>query len=489
MDTILRGGMVVDPVGGGVRDADVLFGDGRVKAVGPNLAATGCTEFSVRGLLVGPGFVDLHSHAHTIAGHRLRALDGVTTALDLEAGLMPIEGALQRTAREGRPLNYGFSASWAAARAFVLAQVEPDAELTTLMGVLADRRWQASSSRRQRSRWLGLLEAELSRGALGIGVLLGYAPSTDPDEFRAVAALAARAGAPVYTHVRELVEVDPATPIDGPGEIVSTAAATGAAMHHCHVNATSGRHVDRVLRDLARGRDAGSRITVESYPYGAGSTAVGAYFLDPARLAARGLRPDSVMLLETGERIPDEGRLEEVRRLDPAAACVVDFLDEGDPDDLVLLRRALAFPDSVVASDAMPVELPAGVDPCAWPLPPGARTHPRTSGTFAKAARIMVRETGLWDWPELFRRSSHLPAMVLADVAPSMRRKGRLDVGFDADIVVVDPRRFTDAATFQEPTRQSVGLVHSFVGGEQVVADGSLIPTSFPGRAVLGEPT
>jgi dihydroorotase-like cyclic amidohydrolase len=103
--------------------------------------------------------------------------------------------------------------------------------------------------------------------------------------------------------------------------------------------------------------------------------------------------------------------------------------------------------------------------------------------------RLMVRETGSWGWSELFRRCSFLPAKLLADVAPSMRGKGLLASGFDADLIVVDPERFTDAATFQEPTRPSVGVIHSVVSGRPVVSDGAIVHTSFPGRPVIGQPS
>ena len=181
---------------------------------------------------------------------------------------------------------------------------------------------------------------------------------------------------------------------------------------------------------------------MEAYPYGAGSTAIGAYFLDPDRLPAWGVGPHNIVLVGTGERLADNARLREVRATDPGAACIVEFLDERDAADRALLERALAFPDSIVASDAMPVYWPDGThDSTQWPLPPGGHTHPRTAGTFAKSMRRMVVETGSWSWLEAFRRCSYLPARVLDDVSPAMRGKGRLSVGSDADIVVLDPGR------------------------------------------------
>lgn len=488
--TILRGGRVIDPAAGTETIADVLVRDGRVERISTEPTPdAGTTVVDVTGLVVGPGFVDLHSHVHSIAGQRLQAFDGVTTDLDLEAGLMPIDVAYAEAAAAGRVLNYGFSASWADARGQVLAGIPPTAHFHDSAALLGIAEWQRSSTARELSAWLGLLDRELAAGALGIGVLLGYAPRSDPAEYVAVARLAAQAGAPTFTHVREIVELDPATPVDGSREVAMAAAETGAAMHHCHVNSTSRRHIDRVLENLDAARAAGSRVTVESYPYGMGATSVGAAFLAPDRLRATGLTPSSIVMLGSGERIADDRRLLEVRALDPAATCFVEFLDERDEADRARLRRALAFPDSIVASDAMPVEWADGrTDSREWPLPPGASTHPRTAGTFMRSLRMMVREDGLWDWVEAFRRCSYLPARVLDEVAPVMRSKGRLSPGCDADLVVIDPESVTDNASAADPVRPSSGVRHLMVGGTFVIRDGQLDVDAYPGRAVRGEP-
>ena len=126
---LVRGGRVLDPATGHDAVADVLVRDGRVSAIGAGLVADDATVVDVTGLVVGPGFVDLHSHVHSIAGQRLQAMDGVTTTLDLESGLMPLERAYREAGEQGRPLHYGFSASWGGARAKVLAGIEPDATL------------------------------------------------------------------------------------------------------------------------------------------------------------------------------------------------------------------------------------------------------------------------------------------------------------------------------------------------------------------------
>lgn len=479
---LLSGGTVVDPAAGTEAVQDVLVRDGKVVEIGEigTADAPEATRLDVTGMVVGPGFVDLHSHVHSIAGHRLQAFDGVTTALDLESGLMPVARGYAEAARDGRPLNYGFSASWGSARAQVLLGIEPDATLVGALAVLGDPGWQRGSTPRELADSVALIEREIADGALGVGILMGYAPRLDPEEYLAVARLAASANVPTYTHVRELVEADPTTPIDGSEEVVRAAAETGAAMHHCHVNSTSRRHVDRVLRTLERSRAEGSRVTVEAYPYGAGSTAVGAAFLEPTRLGAWGIGPSRIVMVETGERIKDDARLLQLRAETPGAPCIVEFLDENDPADADLLRRSLEFPDSIVASDAMPVFWPDGThESRAWPLPSGGTTHPRTAGTFMRALRTMR-----WSWTEAFRRCSYLPAQVLGDVTPAMRGKGHLAVGADADLVVIDPAAVTDRATYTDAVRPSSGVHHLLVNGELLIRDGLLDTEAFPGRPV-----
>lgn len=483
---VVKGGRIVDPGTGTDAIGDVLLRDGKVAAIAPDLDADEMIDAT--GLIVGPGFIDLHSHAQTIAGHRLQALDGVTTSLELEIGTMPVAGGYAAAAAEGRPLHYGYAASWTAARGQVLAGIAPEVHIHHAMSLLGNEAWQRSSSRAELHRWVELLRGELEAGALGIGVLQGYAPRTDPAEFIAVARLAAEAGVATFSHVRELVEADPTTPIDGPTEIVKAAADTGAQMHHCHVNSTSRRHVDRVLGTLAHAQRAGSAVTVEAYPYGSGSTAIGASFLAPERLSAWGLTPARLVLLPSGERVADEARLREVRAQDPAMPCIVEILDESDPVDRALLERALTFPDSIVASDAMPIVWPDGSsDSRQWPLPPGGATHPRTAGTYTRALRTLVRETGRWTWPEAFRRCSYLPARTL-DFVPAARAKGHLGIGADADVVVLDPTTVSDTATYLDPTRPAVGVRHLLVAGTPVVRDGALDPDAYPGRPLRAEP-
>ena len=357
-DLVLRGGRVVDPESGLDAVADVALAGGRVAQVADGLTAAAGVD--VTGLVVTAGFVDLHSHVNDIPGQRLQALDGVTTALELEAGVTPVDAAYRAAAAEGRPVNYGFATSWALARMEAVAGIPLDGRLSTFLGNIASPAWQRPAAPTEINAVLTRLSADLADGALGIGVLAGYAPAADPAEYLQVAALAAEAEVPTFTHARDLVEMMPQTLIDGAEEIVRAAGETGAHMHYCHVNSTSQRHVDRVLGLVGRAQAAGSRVTTEAYPYGSGMTGIGAAFLAPERLAERGLTPSSLTYAPTGERVASEARLRELRQADPGGLVIIQLLDEDDPADRAVLMRSLTFPGSIVASDAMPLTWTAG---------------------------------------------------------------------------------------------------------------------------------
>jgi len=485
-DVVLSGGRVLDPETGLDERFDVGVDGGRVAEVGDSLA--GSEMIDVSGQVVAPGFIDLHSHAQTLPGRRLQVCDGVTTALELEAGRAPVDLAYAREARRGSPIHFGFSASWAVARMHVVASGALDGGAGAIFGGMVGEEWQQAAGGPQLVRILDQIANDLAAGAIGVGVIVGYTPGVDPAEYLAVAQLAASAGVPTFTHSRDIVELAPQTLIDGAEELVRAAGTTGAHMHYCHINSTSSRHIDRVLALVARCQAEGGSVTTEAYPYGSGSTAIGAAFLAPEHLHERFRGTSSITYLRTGEQIADEARLRELRATDPGGLVIAEFLDESDPDDLAVLRRSLTFPDTVVASDAMPPMWTGNARPnlAEWPLPPEVVTHPRTAGTFARALRLW-REEGT-PLIEAIRRATLLPASVLEAAVPAMRKKGRVQAGADADLVVFDPEGITDQATYSSSTRPSSGISHVLVDGVFVVRDGALVEDARPGRPIRAEP-
>jgi hypothetical protein len=482
-DVVLSGGRVIDPASGLDGRRNVGITGSRIAAVSAE-ALTGRTLLDVSGKVVCPGFIDLHSHGQKIPEQRLQALDGVTTALELEGGAWPVESAYLRAAAEGRPIHYGFSTSWAVARMSVVAGLELSGSVDAFLQHIADPRWQRPAEPDKVRQILSRLAADLAAGALGIGVLVGYAQDVDVNEYLAVARLAAEAGAPTYTHARDLVESRPQVKIDGATEIVQAAAASGAHMHYCHINSTSSRHVDRVLTLLERSRAEGSVVSAEAYPYGVAMTGIGAAGLSPERLAQQGLSPTAIFYAPTGERVADAAHLRQLRQRDPGGLAFIEFLKEDEPNEFRLLEQAISSPMTAIASDAMPIhwrnEVP---DPYDWPLPPGGISHPRGVGCFSRTLRL-ARERGIMSLSNAVAKCTILPARVLESAAPSMRRKGRLQEGCDADIVVFDPETVTDRATFRDTLRPSHGIEYVVVDGTFVVARGELVPDALPGRPI-----
>lgn len=483
-DIAFKGGRILDPETGTDMVGEVAITGGVIAAVSDtDIAAR--REIDVSGLAVAPGWIDLHSHVDSIAGHRLQAADGVTTVLDLEVGSSPLGMAYTAAAAEGRPLNYGFSASWQQARVEAVAGIPAGGGIAAYMRQVGNPAWQVEASARQVAALSDLLRKDLAAGAIGIGVTIGYAPGATHEEYLAVAAVAAEQGVPMFTHARDLVEHVPTVPMDGAEEIVHAANSTGVHMHYCHINSTSRKMIDRVHDLIDRAVQAGSRITTEAYPYGAGMTGVGAAFLDPPRLEAWGVGPEAIIYMPTGEQIADELRLRELRSRDPGGLAIIHFLDEDRPSDQGYLDRALLHENTIVGSDAMPLTwTDPSVDPLAWPLPGSVVGHPRTAGCFSKVLRRYVRESGRLSLLEAVRRCSLLPAQVLEKTVPAMRCKGRMRPGFDADLVVFDPETVSDESTFTDSCRPSTGYAYVLVGGEPVIAEGVLCTDSLPGRAI-----
>lgn len=492
---LLTNARVIDPESGLDARRNVGIGEGTITYVGTDIPPAGRTV-DVGGHVVAPGFIDLHSHAQTVNGLRLQALDGVTTSLDLEAGAMPVAAAYEAAVAEGRPINFGYSTNWLRTRVSELDGADldqPGARLENGIGMAAQQatdHWANPAEPVQVDWLLRRLEQGIREGGIGIGVLAGYAPNSGRKEMLRMGRLAAGLNVPLFVHGRYAGTEDPQSGVEGALELIAVAAATGCAVHMCHINSTYARSIDLIGDAVRNAQDLGIRITTEAYPYTSSSTSIGAAFLAPEELGRRNVKPESIRYLKTGERVADERRLAELRAEDPGGTVVLDYLDPNNPDELGMLHTCVTFPDAAVASDAMLLQVEgrkAGDDiENGWPLPAGAFAHPRSAGCFSRVIGHIARDLGLMSLHDALRRCTLVPATILADAVPAMRRKGRVQVGCDADLTVFDPDRILDQATFEE-IRPSTGIDHVIVGGEFVVRGGELLPEAMPGKPVRSE--
>jgi N-acyl-D-glutamate deacylase len=484
-DLVITGGLVVDPETGlhAIRNVGIKGGAIAAIAEGP---LRGAVSLDATGQVVAPGFIDIHAHGQQLPAAWMQAFDGVTTALELESGMLPISKFYADVAREGRPINYGASVSWVSARVAVKEGLEPDGTLTFLQRAFALHGWQNSlASHAELEAILARVKTGLDEGGLGIGINAGYAPGFGRQEYLRLAELAAATQVPTFTHARYYSVKEPNGGFEAIEEIIALAAITGAHMHLCHLNSTSGRNITQIARAVKAAQARGIPITVEAYPYGAGSTAVGAEsFRGPDWLERWGAR-DASALHRNGQPLT-QAKIDELQLAEPGAVVVMHFLEpDRDAADQALLDLSVLYPGGAIASDAMPwLRGNRLVEGTVWPIPDDAFAHPRSAGCFARFVGRYVRERKAISLLEAMRKTSLIPAQILGPSVPQMRRKGRLMVGMDADVVVFDLDHIADRATFVDNARPSAGMRHVLVNGQPIIRDGARLADARPGRAI-----
>lgn len=266
-DLVLTGARVIDPETGLDAVRAVGITDGTIVSISEN-APPARDSWDIAGNVLAPGFIDLHSHAQTLTGLRLQALDGVTTALELEGGVLPVAASYAAAHAEGRPVNFGFSADWTAARMQVLdgVKLHPDSRggMAAFAAHQQGPRWRGPADDREIAQILDLLEQGVGEGAIGIGVLVGYAPDSGRGEYFRLATLATRLNVPTFTHTRFISTQEPNTSLEGALEVIAAAAGTGAHMHMCHINSTSNRMIDQVAQAVTAARAQGVLVSTEA---------------------------------------------------------------------------------------------------------------------------------------------------------------------------------------------------------------------------------
>lgn len=490
-DLLIRNGRVIDPETGFDEICDVAVAGDVIAGVGTDLGAAR-REIDAAGMVVAPGFIDIHAHGQSVAADRMQAFDGVTTSLELEVGALPVAEWYEAQAEIPRVLNYGTAAGWIFARRAAINGFPLDGRrhpVAQMGETTEDRRWSVDpADQAQTDELVALTRRGLEEGAIGIGLPYGYAPGAGLKEMSRICDLAAEFGCPTYTHIAYMGNIDPKSSVESYIWLIGLAGATGAHMHICHLNSTSLLDIERVTEVIAKAQAMGLPVTTEAYPYGAGSTVVSAgFFADPEFTRRTGSDYGAIELVKNHHRFTGRDEIMAAGRADPSDLVVWHFLDvEANADHQRMLDMSVLMPGGSIASDAMPWIMPDGsiYEGRDWPLPAEALSHPRSSGTFTRFMREYVRERETMPLIEGLARCTLLPAQVIEGCAPQIARKARLREGFDADIVIFDFDRLADRATFEEMNRPAEGVAHLLVGGKSVIADGALDVSASPGRAI-----
>ena len=458
--------------------------DGKIVKIS-NKALKGEQTIDANGYVVGPGFIDYHSHGGTLLSGRLQAFDGVTTAIEAEMGQLPIKRVYELAAKQGRATNYGWSASWAAARMQVLGGGQPDGTQEGLTAGLGNPNWGNTANQQQQTQIIDLLRENLNQGALGIGLTLGYASKSAHAEIRALSKLAVEQNAPVFVHSRFWGGDDPAGDIAATQEIISNAITTGAQWFMHHLSLAS---VDTIAPMLEQAQKAGARIDIEALVSETGSTFLGAEFLSPERLPtfSRGLAPTDVIYY--GEPIANNQELRRLRKQDPGAFIFLLHRDsENNLEHRATQKRSFSIPGVVLGSDAMPWKNRDGshTNSDAWPLPDNAWAHPRSNATFTLFLQRWVNDWKQFSLMHAFEMGSYRSAKIFEQEIPAMKNKGRIKVGADADLLVFKPADIRVRATLKKPQQHSIGMHWVIVNGVPIITEGELDTSKLPGRPVI----
>ncbi len=461
-DLVLEGGRVLDPETNLDAIRNVGIRDGKIVRIATK-PLKGNRVIHAAGLVVAPGFIDLHQHGQDLASQRVKAFDGVTTALEMEIGAPDVTKFLKW--KDGHSLiNYGTTASHCAARSLIFGvPLSPDINPEHGNLDILPRSGPATNDPAtpdQIAKIQQRLRDELDAGALGVGMGIQYEPGATRLEVIDMFRVAAERHLPVYTHMRSNGRTEPGSAIEAVEEVIGAAAITGAPLHIVHINSTCLTDTFECLSLIEGARARGLDVTTEAYPYIAGFTAINSAIFNPGWREKLGIDYANLVLPNTGEHLTKE-RFEELHN-SSAPQNVLVFANTQE-----MIDKTIPNPLIMIASD-------------------GAPGHPRNAGTYARVLSQYVREKKSITLMDAIRKMSLMPAEMLERSTLTGHRKGRLQEGADADLVVFDPETITDRATFDKPMEPSVGVHYLVVGGTILIDDAKLVPDVYPGRALLG---
>jgi N-acyl-D-glutamate deacylase len=492
-DVVIANGRVIDPETYLDGKFYVGINGGTIDAISET-PLEGKEVLDAKGMIVSPGFIDMHAHGQDIAANRMQAFDGVTTALELEAGMLPVAKFYADSAKEGRPLNYGISAGWVTARIMemckqALVNGKPEPTIDFVMSAFAHSEWvETVADDQQIAKIMEHLEEGLKEGALGIGLPYGYAPGAGTKEIVALCNVAAKYNVPTFSHVQNMGVLDPHSSIESYIKVFGFAAATGAHMHICHLNSTSSRDIDKAVPMIIAAQKAGLNITMGAYTYGTAESSMGAAEWDPKDVHERiGVDWTDFTRIKDQKTMANKEEFLQARKEGPGDWVSVRMLNVEDSSrDKSLLDMSVLFPGGGIETDAVPWTQAdgSGYKGKEWPLPKGLNSHPRSAGCYSRFLRMWVRERQVISWMDAIRKASLIPAQIMGEGTPMMQKKGRIQVGADADILVFDPKTVAEKATFKDSCQTSVGMKHVMVNGTFLIKDTKLDTNAFPGQAV-----
>lgn len=464
-DVVLSGGRVIDPETklDAIRNVGIL--DKRIAQISSE-PLKGKEIINVSGLVVAPGFIDLHIHGLTNTEQEYQLHDGLTTALELEWGIENLK-EWYATRQSKALINYGASVCWPYERFKAIDKYKNEVKKlfeTSIKGessiekrnnaILSAANEQISSE--ELNKTLDNIKSSLSEGGIGIGVPIGYLPKTNPREMYKVFQLAGELNVLVFTHVRnpDMISIQ---------EVIANAALTDAPLHIVHINSMAMSNIQLSLNMVNDAQKRGLDISTELYPYTAGSTSIESAIFNDGWQEKLGISYGDLQWVATGERLTKETF--EVYRKTGGTVILHTMKPEW-------IKTGIAAPGVIIASDGMPYAKLA---------------HPRTAGTFSRVLGKYVREDKVIDLNAAIEKMTLLPAKRLENIAPMMRFKGRIQVGADADITIFNPNTVIDKATFEEGLKFSAGIEYVMVNGSFVLKNGKTVSDIFPGQAVYGK--